>query len=927
MSTILIGGYYGAGNVGDEAILASIVKELRLQRPNSLDLSFIVLSWDPEKTSKELDVKSIHWKDMDALVDSAQRADLIIVGGGGIFHDYWGIDPDTYLRRSSWDITAFGSLPILAKLLDIPCMIYAVGVGPFQSDIAKHHTRLAFERCQVATVRDNESLEYLIQTGLNINDPNGPIIKVLPDPTFTLRTSSEDISKVIDYLRQHNIPDEVPLLGVVLHYWDFGCPLDEWLPIISEGLKTFLLLNEDIHCITIPFQVNPATPFTNDALILNEMAELVNLPERIHTIEEPLSPMFVQSLIEKCDIVVGMRLHLAILALNSGTPVVAIASRPKVLAAMRLLGIDQYCITSMTPEPDVFADVIQKSWKHREDIRKNLLAQREELRIGAKENAQLALELVSNFTKKDMSFQQIFAIEQIKKLNRIENNLHCKNQELQLQLSTAIEEKREHRNTLQNKIWDLQSQLTDQLEEKQNLQNEVWSLRHQLSTIREEINIIRNTRVWKLGQKYYHIRDTTLLKYPYRFIKKIRREGLWAVFRKSKDYSKDHNKEISTSGMQINVEFQKKTQSIINKLNSRSLKGVFVLTSAFEFDEFYNQRVINLSKYLANNGWGVIFIAWVWQHESEAPVKEVKKNIFQVPINIFLETYSKLEDLKYVEKYFVIEFPHPDFFMTALKLKNYLFKIVYDIIDEWEAFHDVGQAIWYEKSYEESIITNANFLSAVSQPLIDKYAYLRNDIHLIPNGFNPNFLGAYESIAQRNFYESEINIGYFGHLTPAWFDWNFLKEILRSASEKQINLKFHLIGYGEPDIKKTMGKHFSNVEFYGKIHPGDLHKYAKDWDCAMIPFKSGELSQAVDPIKIYEYIYFGLPVLVKGINHLQTLPNVYVSRNASQFIDQVINLRDNPENYKQPIDMDQFLWESRFKFFLEILEDESWMSL
>ncbi len=57
--------------------LASIVKELRLQRPNNLDISFfIVLSWDPEKTSKKLDVESIHWKDMDALVDSASRADL-----------------------------------------------------------------------------------------------------------------------------------------------------------------------------------------------------------------------------------------------------------------------------------------------------------------------------------------------------------------------------------------------------------------------------------------------------------------------------------------------------------------------------------------------------------------------------------------------------------------------------------------------------------------------------------------------------------------------------------------------------------------------------------------------------------------------------------------------------------------------------------
>ncbi len=920
MATIMIGGYYGAGNVGDEAILASIVKELRLQRPNNLDISFIVLSWDPEKTSKELDVESIHWKDMDALVDSASRADLIIVGGGGIFHDYWGIDPETYLRRSSWDITAFGSLPILAKLLDIPCMIYAVGVGPFQSDLAKYHTRLAFERCQVATVRDNESLEYLIQTGLNINDPNGPIIKVLPDPTFTLRTSSEDSSKVIDYLRQHNIPDEVPILGVVLHYWDLGSPLDVWLPIISKGIQAFLKQNEDIHCVTIPFQVNPVTPFTNDALVLNEMANLINLPERIHTIEEPLSPMFVQSLIEQCDIVVGMRLHLAIMALNSGTPVVAIASRPKVLSAMKLLGIDEYCVNTMTPEPDAFVGIVQKAWEHREVIRKKLLTQSEELRTGAKENAKLALRLISNYEREDLNFQQTFAIEQIKKLNRIESDLQSKNQDLHSQLAVMLEEKTNIKNTLQNRVWELQSQLTNQLEEKQDLQN-------LLSAAREEINAIKNTRVWKLGQKYYQFRDTTALKYPYRFVKTIRKEGLRAALRKSTDHFKTPSKEDGINEKQINVEFQHKTQSIINELNGRLLKGVFILTSAFEFDEFYNQRVINLSKYLAKNGWGVIYVAWVWHHESEAPTKEVKKNIFQIPMNIFLESYPILKDLKYEEKYFVLEFPHPDFLMTALKLKNQQFKLVYDIIDEWEAFHDVGQAIWYEKSYEESIIINANYLTAVSKPLIDKFSYLRKDIQLVPNGFDPSFIGDYKTVAQRNFSESIINIGYFGHLTPAWFDWNFLKEILVCATEKDLNLRFHLIGYGEPNINKILGKHYKNVVFHGRIHPGDLHKFVKDWDCAMIPFKFGELSKAVDPIKIYEYIYFGLPVLVKGINHLQTLPNVYVCRNASEFSDQITHLRDNREKIKQPIDMDQFLWESRFKFFIEILEDESWMSL
>src|SRR5215212_8689124 len=140
MPTLLIGGYYGAGNVGDEAILSTILHDLRRHDP---DLNFIVVSYNPEKTRSEFAVESISWYAINAVLDAALRSDLIILGGGGIFHDYWGIDPDKYLRMGYWDITAFGSLPLLAKLLSIPCVILAVGVGPFKSELGRAHTRLA----------------------------------------------------------------------------------------------------------------------------------------------------------------------------------------------------------------------------------------------------------------------------------------------------------------------------------------------------------------------------------------------------------------------------------------------------------------------------------------------------------------------------------------------------------------------------------------------------------------------------------------------------------------------------------------------------------------------------------------------------------------------------------------------------------------
>jgi len=912
MSTILIGGYYGAGNIGDEAILASIVNELRAQRPNNLELSFIVISWDPKKTSKEHDVDSIHWKDMSAIVDASMRADLIIVGGGGIFQDYWGIDPTTYLRKSSRDITAFGSLPILAKLLNTPCMIYSVGVGPFQSELAKYHTRLAFEKCQIATVRDEESLRYLLETGFNLESSNGPQIEILPDPVFTLTTYQRDETQVKEYLQQNKIDLDKPLLGISLRHWDIGVSPEEWLSSIISAVKNFLSMNERAGCILIPFQVLHATPFTNDVTILQKLADGINMPDRLHLIEEQPTPQFAQALIKHCKVILGMRLHSVISAINVSTPVVALSYAPKVKSAMEYVGLEDFCNDTLQPKAAMLTDQIQKAWNYQENISSQMHSKHSKISNKSRKAAQLALNLLKNYKHRPIEFSSEFAIKKIKET---------------ILLDSRIEKLRYEKDELQNQIWKLDRQLLVTNQSFRELHSQLNNKEAENFALKSQLDEIQNSRVWKLGQRYYHIRDSTPLRYIYRFLVVTKREGLCTAFHKIFDHLRVKQQTAEEISTKIESQANLVIQSFVSELNKRSLKGVFVLTSAFEFDEFYNQRVINLSKYLASHGWGVIYVAWVWEDEKEAPPKEIKENIFQVPMNFFLNGYSNLKLLVPMRKYFIAEFPHPDFLSVALHLRIHGFAIIYDIIDEWEAFHKVDQAHWYQKNFEESIVLNANYLTAVSKPLIDKFSHLRKDIHLIPNGFDPAFLGDFQLISKEKLNKQNINIGYFGHLTPAWFDWKFIKDVLDQAKTNSINLIVHIIGYGEPDLSKMLGDYKDSLVFHGRVPPSDLYIFAKNWDLAMIPFKSGKLSEAVDPIKIYEYLYFGLPVIVKGIPHLDDLPNVSVVDNVDQFFEVLNNLSMSNKYQSQSIDTFEFTWEKRFSKFLKILEDETWMSL
>lgn len=376
-------------------------------------------------------------------------------------------------------------------------------------------------------------------------------------------------------------------------------------------------------------------------------------------------------------------------------------------------------------------------------------------------------------------------------------------------------------------------------------------------------------------------------------------------------------------------------RTVIGRLNERSLKGIFMVTSAFVFDEFFNQRVINLSKFLSKQGWGVVYIAWRWSEKEEmlSIGEEVYKNIFQVPVDMFLKNVDAFAQVPYVEKYFVVEFPYPGFFLSGLRLRRNGFKIVYEIIDEWEEFHKVGQAIWFNKSLENTFVINANSVTAVALPLIEKFSGLRQDIYLSPNGYTPALLGEkHRNIAhKKQIQKDEVHLGYFGHLTESWFDWDFLLNVLDLAQKKNFKIYVHLIGYGEPNLREKLASYSDRVKFYGKIHPSELYKYVEKWDAAIIWFRSGKLSEAVDPIKIYEYLYFGLSTIVKGISHLQDLPLTYIVENESQVLDTLITLQNDGlkhlrESPEITLAVEQTLvkstWEQRFTDLLGILENE-----
>ncbi|MGQ7908716.1 glycosyltransferase, partial [Burkholderia sp. BC1] len=348
---------------------------------------------------------------------------------------------------------------------------------------------------------------------------------------------------------------------------------------------------------------------------------------------------------------------------------------------------------------------------------------------------------------------------------------------------------------------------------------------------------------------------------------------------------------------------------------AKEVDKIAVIPCAFEFDELVNQRPINAAKHYSARGFLVLYIAWQWSPKDvlSKGCGEVFPNVIQVPLYQFLNGCNALS-LENKVGHYVITMPARQFTETVDTWRSKGGVVIYDIMDEWEEFFRTGQAPWYEKTLEQELILKADFVSAVSPALKRKFDHIRTDIAIIGNGYSPMVLGVDKKGIAGNGRGECVVIGYFGHLTDAWFDW----DLLFSLATQDSNYNFEIIGYGEPEWVRKKIAQFNNISLVGKVVPADLHSYVSRWEVGIIPFVQSDLSDAVDPIKIYEYLYFGLPVVVTGIGHLKDYPKTYFATksNIREKIAQAIadaTSIDGLEDFLR-----KTTWEARFDSLLSL---------
>ena len=306
---------------------------------------------------------------------------------------------------------------------------------------------------------------------------------------------------------------------------------------------------------------------------------------------------------------------------------------------------------------------------------------------------------------------------------------------------------------------------------------------------------------------------------------------------------------------------------------SKAEELVFMFSGTTYVQDVRANRPIRLTRDLMKRGIPVIFNYHRWRRTDEHP-EYAGDLLFQIPIDVTKQFMAKLATLKTTKKkIFIVSYPHPIIPKMLNRFKVNGWMNLYDARDDWEEFEKVGQAKWYSSSVEKYIVTNCDHVTAVSWPLakkLDAYEPLDN-VHVVPNALSPNFLS--EGYKWKG--SKQTKIGYFGHLTASWFDWDSLIEIAKQRPD----YFFEIIGHSAPDDLELP----NNIDLMGpKTHP-EINKIASEWKVAIIPFKTGLLADAVDPIKIYEYMALDLPTVSFRMPQIDKYPYTITVENNEEF--------------------------------------------
>ncbi|MEW5739896.1 MAG: glycosyltransferase [Myxococcota bacterium] len=351
-------------------------------------------------------------------------------------------------------------------------------------------------------------------------------------------------------------------------------------------------------------------------------------------------------------------------------------------------------------------------------------------------------------------------------------------------------------------------------------------------------------------------------------------------------------------GHQLSGYLQGLAQRARIEAERRKVKGVVVILSGVSFTDIGGgQRATQLALELIRRGYKVVFVNLYPRYGDQ-----VQRVFFDVDLTL-LELYfmTDFDAAQLAQRYadtglpftIVTEFPHPRFVPAIETLKQRIprARYVYDYIDLWNS--SLG-GDWYSADVELQLIARADLLVASARTLKEALEQKsQKPVHLLANAVNGHLFRSDVPLPRpEDLPVDRPYVVYVGSLYGEWFDWDTIEV---SALELP-DIDFVFIGdaAGVPRAAR-MKERRPNALFLGPRPQSDLPAYLQHADACLIPFRTdSEITKFVNPLKVYEYLAMGRPVVATNMQELAGMPGVHIPSPGSSFAQAIELARQEP---------------------------------
>lgn len=363
-SDVLLSGYYGMGNTGDDSLLEVIVSGLRERMPG---IGITVLSRDPSDTrNRMIGVRSVYSFRFFRLRREMHKGKLLLNGSGSLLQDV----------TSTRSVQYYIYVMRLAKKMGLKVMLYANGIGPLNKKRNIESAASILNRTDMITLRDDDSKTLLEDIGVNTEK-----VRITADPAFRLKAC--DPVWLSYRMAQEGIPENYFIVSA--REWQNG--ESQFARVLSNACRNF---SERYGCRPVIVSMQPE----KDQALCQQIAE-----ESGGCIVSGFTASEMLGLIAGARFVIGMRLHTLIYSVSAGVPVLGISYDPKVTSFMAMVNCREYLIDWKEVSEENLSEKVSSLMAEEARIRADLKVRADALREATEADLDAVVSLLKDAQK------------------------------------------------------------------------------------------------------------------------------------------------------------------------------------------------------------------------------------------------------------------------------------------------------------------------------------------------------------------------------------------------------------------------------------------------------------------------------------------------------------------------------------------------